>query len=103
MCHLDQPVALVFGTEYKGISIEVEAFSDYNVCIPMYGFTESFNMSVSVVLALNISRCLLENFELNWKLSFEEQVKLKIQWCTTIIRNGKNVEQEIRKRIFEKE
>ena len=100
---LDNPIALVFGTEYKGISKEVETLSDYNVCVPMYGFTESFNISVSVALALNILRNRLENSELNWRLNFEEQVKLKIKWCSTIIRNGKNVEKEIRKRIFEKE
>ena len=100
---LDNPIALVFGTEYKGISKEVETLSDYNVCVTMYGFTESFNISVSVALALNILRNRLENSELNWRLNFEEQLKLKIKWCSTIIRNGKNVEKEIRKRIFEKE
>lgn len=100
---IDHPIALVFGTEYHGISKEVEEFSDHTVSIPMYGFTESFNISVSAALALNILRSRLEKSGLKWKLNHEEQVKLKIQWCTTIIRNGKNVEHEIRKRIFEKE
>ena len=32
-----------------------------------------------------------------------EQVKLKIKWSTRIIRDGEDVEREIRRRILEKE
>jgi tRNA (guanosine-2'-O-)-methyltransferase len=69
----------------------------------MYGFTESFNISVSVALILNQLRNRLEASDLEWKLTEEEQTNLKIQWCTGIIRNGKEVEAEIRRRILEKE
>ncbi|MBL4863225.1 MAG: RNA methyltransferase [Crocinitomicaceae bacterium] len=100
---IDKPIALVFGTEQKGISEEVAAFSDHLVKIPMYGFTESFNISVSAAIALNILRHRLEKSDIDWKLSTEEQIKLKIKWCTKIIRDGEEVEREIRKRILQKE
>lgn len=100
---LNQPIALVFGTEKKGVSNSVVNMADELVCIPMYGFTESFNISVSAAIALNILRRNLKLSDINWKLSHEEQVRLKIQWCTKIIRDGEMVENEIRRRHFEKE
>lgn len=100
---IDQPIALVFGTERDGISESIVSHADELVKIPMYGFTESFNISVSAALILNQLRNRLEASELQWKLSNEEQTKLKIKWCTKIIRNGEQVEAEIRRRILEKE
>ncbi len=100
---INQPIALVFGTERDGISENIISHTDELVKIPMYGFTESFNISVSVALILNQLRNRLEASDLEWKLTEEEQTNLKIQWCTGIIRNGKEVEAEIRRRILEKE
>jgi len=97
---LDQPVALVFGTEKKGISKEVVELADEFVRIPMYGFTESFNISVSAALALNILRRRLEQSDLSWKLNDEEQTLLKIKWCKKILRSGDEMEEEFRRRIL---
>jgi len=47
---ISQPMALIFGTERRGISDEVKAAADEFVSIPMYGFTESFNISVLLPL-----------------------------------------------------
>jgi tRNA (guanosine-2'-O-)-methyltransferase len=100
---LDTPIALVFGTERKGISDEIIAEADAFVKIPMYGFTESFNISVSAALALNVLRERLEKSEINWKLSLEEQVKLKLKWCRKIVNGGQALEDEIRNRLYKKE
>ncbi|NRA12233.1 MAG: RNA methyltransferase [Crocinitomicaceae bacterium] len=100
---LDKPIALVFGTEVSGISKDVAEFSDHLVRLPMYGFTESFNVSVSAALALSRLRERLEASDYEWRLSEADQVKLKIEWCTKIIREGEDVEREIRRRILEKE
>ena len=100
---IDQPIALVFGTERDGISENITSEADELVKIPMYGFTESFNISVSAALILNQLRNRLEASDLQWKLSEDEQTNLKIKWCTKIIRNGEQVEAEIRRRILEKE
>ncbi|MFT5859360.1 MAG: tRNA (guanosine-2'-O-)-methyltransferase [Flavobacteriaceae bacterium] len=96
---ISQPIALVFGTERDGISNEIRDHADELIKIPMYGFIESFNISVSAAIILSTLRNKLECSTLDWKLTDEEQTKLKIKWCTKIIRNGEKVEAEIRNRI----
>jgi tRNA (guanosine-2'-O-)-methyltransferase len=101
--NLDRPTALVFGTEVHGISEDIFKAADHNIRLPMYGFTESFNVSVSAALSLHALRNRLDNSEIDWKLPHADQVRLKIEWCTKIIRDGDAVEKEIRRRILEKE
>lgn len=100
---IDKPIALVFGTEVNGISDDILAAADETIQLPMYGFTESFNVSVSAALSLNTLRSRLSGSDIDWNLSHEEQVLLKIEWCARIIRDGTAVEREIRRRILEKE
>lgn len=47
----DEKTAIVFGNERRGLSDEVIAAADDRVCIPMAGFTESFNISVAAALS----------------------------------------------------
>ncbi|MES2589081.1 MAG: RNA methyltransferase [Bacteroidota bacterium] len=96
---LSTPMAFVFGTERKGISDEVKDLADDFVKIPMYGFTESFNISVSVALVLNTIRTRLENSDLNWKLSPEEIIELKIKWCKKILNGGEALEKHFIEKI----
>lgn len=100
---LSQPMALVFGTEGEGISKEIIAEADEFVKIPMYGFTESFNISVSVAITLNVLRNRLEESTINWKLSQEEQTALKIKWSKKILRAGNELEVAFRERLFQKD
>jgi tRNA (guanosine-2'-O-)-methyltransferase len=100
---ISQPMALIFGTERRGVSDEVKAASDEFVSIPMYGFTESFNISVSVAITLNVLRQRLEKSSVDWKLTQEEQILLKLKWCRKILRGGQELEDEIRRRLFGKE
>ena len=46
------PVAVVFGNEHAGLTTEAVAACDGAIGVPMYGFTESFNLSVTVALAM---------------------------------------------------
>ena len=96
---LSQPIALVFGTERRGISEEIIQMADEFVKIPMYGFTESFNISVSVAITLNVLRERLEKSSYNWRLNEKEQTLLKIKWCKKILRSGNEMEEEFRKRM----
>lgn len=98
---LAQPIALVFGTEGEGISEEVKENADYFVKIPMYGFTESYNVSVSVALSLQKIRDRMENEKIPFLLTEEEQTLLKIKWSTKIIREGQKIEDIFRQRILE--
>ena len=66
---LDRPVALVFGSEGPGITDAARAEADHFVRIPMYGFTESFNISVAAALTLQtITRRVREREDLNWQV-----------------------------------
>lgn len=46
------PVALVFGSEHVGLTPEAIALCHGRFHVPMFGFCESFNLSVSAALAL---------------------------------------------------
>lgn len=94
---INQPMAFVFGTERRGLSEEMLALSDHQVKIPMYGFTESFNISVSVALVLNTIRERLEKSNFNWKLSNNEQTLLINKWCRKILNGGEQLEAHFRK------
>jgi tRNA (guanosine-2'-O-)-methyltransferase len=97
---IDKPFALVFGTERRGISEEMMELADEFVSIPMYGFTESFNVSVSVALSLQMLRHRLELSDFPWKLTPEEQTLLKTKWCTKILNGGAELEKVFRLKYY---
>ncbi len=45
------PIAVMFGNEHDGLSPAAVAACDGALSVPMFGFTESFNLSVTVALA----------------------------------------------------
>jgi tRNA (guanosine-2'-O-)-methyltransferase len=47
------PIAVAFGNEHAGLSPAAIAACDGALHVPMYGFTESFNLSVTVALAMS--------------------------------------------------
>ena len=78
---LDQPVALVFGTEKEGLSDYAIENADMHVRIPMFGFTESYNISVSVALLLNtLTNRLHASTDIDWHLTEDEKNALRLQW-----------------------
>lgn len=46
-----QPTALVLGNEKEGITPEMAQLADHRVILPMYGFVQSFNISVAGAMA----------------------------------------------------
>jgi tRNA (guanosine-2'-O-)-methyltransferase len=93
---LTQPIALFFGAEKHGISEELSANADAFLHIPMCGFTESFNLSVSAALVLSALRTRLEASSIDWLLSPERQTELKISWCERILNGGPQLAQKFR-------
>ena len=85
---VDQPLAVLFGTEEQGLSDYALKVVDTYVKIPQFGFTESFNISVSAALILReLSRRLrLEGGD--WGLTHEEQDTLKLAWYRRIVRGS---------------
>lgn len=81
-------VAFVFGNEHRGISEEVKKLADEFVTIPMFGFTESFNISASVSMILFNTILKLRKSEINWKLKDDEIIDLKLKWLKQTIKKS---------------
>ena len=89
---ISQPTALVFGTELTGLSQEAIDHADGYVKVPMYGFTESFNISVCAALSLFfLTERMRANPSIHWQLSPLEQITLKLYWSMQVIHDGRNV------------
>ena len=89
-----QKIALIFGAEIKGCSKEALALADKTMNIPMYGFTESFNLSVSVSLCLQHLTYKLRNADFNWQMTKNEQDKTMLQWLRNSIKISKEIEEK---------
>ena len=85
-------VALVFGTELDGLSDQALAMADEFVRIPMVGFTESFNISVSAALCIYQLTDRLRQSTLNWQLDDDETVSLLLGWMRNSIKMSQALE-----------
>jgi tRNA (guanosine-2'-O-)-methyltransferase len=92
---VDEPFALVFGTELTGLSELAMKEADSFVRLPMYGFTESYNISVSVALSLYETTERLRKTEIDWHLTEQEKIDLKLNWVRQVIKHGAKIEKEI--------
>lgn len=91
-------IALVFGSELPGISETITKEADEFLKIPMYGFTESYNISVSAALILyQLTEKLRNSHSIAWQLTEEEKIDIKMQW----IRNSVKKSALIEKRFWE--
>ena len=89
---ISQPTALLFGTELTGLTPEAIGLADAYVKIPMYGFTESFNISVCAALSLfNLTERMRHDPALRWQLSADDLLDLKLHWAMQAIRDGDKV------------
>ena len=92
-------IAVVFGNELHGVSSHTLTQSDKKVRIPMYGFTESLNISVSVAITLNTLISKLRHGEWRYGLSAEEKDVLTLQWYRKVVRKSEVVEREFLRTI----
>lgn len=91
---VDKPLALFFGTELTGISETVREQADEFVMIPMYGFTESFNISVSAALCLQNLVSKLHQTDVNWHITEEEKDQLRLHWLRKSIAKVELIEKD---------
>ncbi|NBL64015.1 TrmH family RNA methyltransferase [Flavobacterium sp. NST-5] len=85
--------AIFFGTERHGLSGEVMDAADGFLKIPMAGFTESLNISVSAAIVLQNLTSRLRKSNVEWKLTEEEIFNLRLQWTKASIKNFESVNQ----------
>lgn len=83
LCDIDvsQPTALLFGNEHSGVSQEAIRAADATFMIPMYGFVQSFNISVAAALALyDVTERARRQAGERYYLSFQEKKELYEKW-----------------------
>lgn len=84
---ISKKTAFIFGREKEGISDIIKENADGFLKIPMYGFTESLNISVAVAIVLQQVTSKLKRSDLNWKLSVQEKREVYERWVQKSIRN----------------
>ncbi|GGD97370.1 TrmH family RNA methyltransferase [Planktosalinus lacus] len=82
-----QKAAFFFGKESTGLSDKVFKQADGFLKIPMYGFTESLNISVSAAIILQNTVSKLKKSNISWQLSEEEQLKKRVDWAKKTIKS----------------
>lgn len=84
---IDSKMALFFGTEKDGLSNEVLSKADGFLKIPMVGFTESLNISVSAAIILQDLTSKLKKSNFEWQLQSEEIMKKRLDWTKKSIKS----------------
>jgi tRNA (guanosine-2'-O-)-methyltransferase len=102
---ITKPSALFFGTERDGLSDEILQQADGFLKIPMVGFTESLNISVSAAIILQNLSTRLRNSNVSWQLSEDEILNKRLAWAKNSIKDIKRIEaryysDEIKKDMF---
>ncbi len=88
---VERKTAFLFGTELTGLSEEAVRYADGAALIPMYGFTESFNISNSAAIILSHFSERLRHSEVDWKLTPDEREELYFSWLQKSIRNSESL------------
>lgn len=84
---VDRKTALVFGAELTGLSGYATANADVLVNIPIFGFSESYNISVSAALCLyQLTQRMREAETVDWHLTDSEKTYLKMEWLENSVR-----------------
>jgi len=99
---LETKTAILFGTEKVGLTDLALGMCDKLVTIPMYGFTESYNISVSAALCIWDFMKRLRQSEVNWKLSEVERYELLATWAKRSLVRPELLEDEFIRRFMGK-
>lgn len=86
--------ALFFGTEMRGATPVAFEQADAFVKIPMVGFTESLNISVSAAVTLYTLITRLKKSNVDWCLSKEEENAVRLQWLRNSIPKSGLIEKD---------
>jgi tRNA (guanosine-2'-O-)-methyltransferase len=89
---IDQPIALCFGTEETGLSSFILQSADLKTHIPMYGFTQSFNISVSAALSLASLRQRLQPKFNEFALCEAQRRRTLLSWLRQSIPRAERIE-----------
>lgn len=96
---LDKPIAVVMGNERHGSSPYALEHADVILNIPMSGFTESMNISVSAAICMHVILSRLKRSEFLWSLNEGEKEALRLEWYKKVVRNAGILEREFLRSI----
>ncbi|MGB5554359.1 MAG: RNA methyltransferase [Flavobacteriaceae bacterium] len=88
---IDQKMALFFGTEKEGLSETVLREADETLKIPMFGFSESLNISVSAAILLQYIVTQLRKTDLAWHLTDDEKLQKRLDWTMKSVRSVEDI------------
>ncbi|WP_203292821.1 TrmH family RNA methyltransferase [Luteirhabdus pelagi] len=80
--------AFFFGKESDGLSDQVMRRADGFLKIPMYGFTESLNISVSAAIILQHLVTKIRQLDVDWQLSSAEKQAIEMEWMKKTIKSS---------------
>ncbi len=90
--------AFVFGNEREGISNIVMEEADEYMKIPMYGFSESLNISVCAAITLQHFATQLKQSSINWQLPEKDMKYLYFKWLKKSVKKSDLLVDEFNKR-----
>lgn len=89
---ISKPSAIFFGTEKEGLSEEVMQNADGFLKIPMVGFTESLNISVSAAIIIQNLMQRLRRSDINRQLIEAEILEKRLDWTRKTIKDIESIE-----------
>lgn len=84
---ITKKAAFVFGVEKEGVSDMMLEQADGHLKVPMYGFTESLNVSVAAAIVLQNVSTRVRNSDVSWEISSEEQQEIYLTWLQKSIKS----------------
>lgn len=88
---LDVPTVLCLGSEEPGLTRQARSLADTAAAIPMQGFTQSLNLSVTAGIALQGLTGRLRRSKADWQLAPAEQAGLRALWLARSINAGREI------------
>ncbi len=76
---------VALGTEWEGLSDIILNEADEHLKIPMVGYTESLNLSVSAAIVIYTLCNRLRNSETLWQLNQDDHNDVKLQWAKAMV------------------
>ena len=92
-------LALCYGSEEPGLSATLQDLADETVRIPMHGFTQSYNLSVSVGISLYTLITSLRCSGVNWQLDKCDTTDLYIKWLAQSTPSGQSLLEDYLKQL----
>jgi len=86
---MDTPSVFFFGRETDGVSEEVMDQADVHLKIPMVGFTESLNISVSASIIVQHLTSQLRKSNNPWQLTPEQKLEKRLDWVKKTLKSHK--------------